>query len=300
MKKVHITIATCILLSSALFAQTATTVKPSGTVNGKPIPQEIFNWPRERAVDSFILKNGREPSSPADEQAVDAIAHQQQCDRLKAFIEQTTRDSVAQQLGIVVTQTDIQAAREWLTREDPAIQAARIHQTGAAVLGALAAVFDQHRDPDQVYSQMLAPIGLPKNLWKAYLHDAATPDGRANLTKLYTPQLMTTAETLKKSMESSDILIRLATKNKLDEAVDEQIAAGDPTFRNYLQEQSARSQNLNPKQQWMPASHFAYLKQKRAEFWKAQISKVQVFLSDPSIAKSCGLGAMGIHVSGEQ
>src|SRR5690348_7507666 len=142
-----------VLFSSAFFGVlTAQSTGPlSGTINGQPLPETVLNVPRQSAVNAFVLARQRKPASDADEKEVDAKWHQIQCDRLKDAMMRAARKAVKQQLGVVVTEQDLEAAKKIVQLRDPVGQAAALRNRAAAILEAISAVYDQHQDPAQVY-----------------------------------------------------------------------------------------------------------------------------------------------------
>lgn len=93
-----------------------------------------------------------------------------------------------------------------------------------------------------------------------------------------------------KAESSLDTWRPTAEMMKLNEAVDQQIGTGDSTFRSYLEEyKKSERREGNHVRSNMIFEHRNYLDQKRDEFWRSQDSRVDVYLSDPSLAKTCGL-----------
>ena len=281
-----------VLLSTAfvgvMTAQSTGTL--SGTINGPPLPGTVLNVPRQSAVNAFVLAHQRKPASDADEKEVDTKWHQIQCDRLKGALMRAAREVVKQQLGVVVTEHDLEAAKKIVQLRDPVGQAAALRNRAAAILEAISAVYDQHQDPAQVYDRILAKQQIPKELWTVQLNQSSTPAGRQALEKKLHGQLTITNEAVMKAVSSLELWRGPAERMKLDDAVDQDIAAHDPTFRTYLAEYKTFSEERHTKHAGLPLDHKQYLDNKRASFWNLQTAQLNVHLSDASIQTACGSG----------
>jgi hypothetical protein len=268
----------------------------SGTINGKSIPDRVFNASRKLAIDKFVLMHQREPNGVADEQEIDADMRSTECGGLKGAVTMAAREVEKQQLGIVITQQDLRAARDASPPRDRMAEMAALQGRAKAILAAISAVSDQGQASGQVYEKMLKDQ-IPKNLWTVYVHDAKTSKGRRSLNETFAKHLAVTPEGVTKVEVSMAPWKPIAENRKLEEAVDQQIAANDPVFRTYLKEFQASLEKSNFKYYSVPTDHKQYMDQKRAEFWKAQASKLDVYLSDPSLAASCGLGDIGVRTA---
>lgn len=69
------------------------------------------------------------------------------------------------------------------------------------------------------------------------------------------------------------------------------IAAKDTTFATWLAEY-----NPDARQHPMNGNHFQYLQQKRDEYWTVVISKLNIWLSDPTLFTTCKLADGGVTV----
>jgi hypothetical protein len=162
---------------------------------------------------------------------------------------------------------------------------------------------DQGQDPDKVYQAQIAPLGQPKNVWEANLVQWRDPESRAKLAKTAATFTKLTAADMNKGMAKATQ--ELLEKQKLDDAVDTQLAAEDPQFRTYLDEWRKGFVRPTPFE-WkgpsnMEASHLNYLKAKRDEFWRARYAEQQVTLNDPTLADQCNLGTtLGAKVAGSK
>ena len=130
------------------------------------------------------------------------------------------------------------------------------------------------------------------------MHDAGTPDGRAAIEKRFRNQAAVDPASIQNANSSMQRWHSTAELMKVDTAVDDLLATKDPKFAAYLTDARAKA---NGKPLPTLASPYdtggQYLAQKRADFWKSQISKLDVYLSDPSIAQSCQLDSIGVRVA---
>lgn len=88
----------------------------------------------------------------------------------------------------------------------------------------------------------------------------------------------------------------MLVRQKLDIAIDDEIARYDDRFRTMLAEVRRNTQRPSPFQTRtrMSPAQKAYLEQKRWEWWAARYSEVSVVLYDPSFWESCDLSELGI------
>jgi hypothetical protein len=172
----------------------------------------------------------------------------------------------------------------------------KMREHAAAAVAAFATL-DRGEDPKQVYEQMVKPHGIDEMEWNIYLKNRTTEAGRAQIRMELS---MTDEAWAKFKVRMAESLTYAAKSRKLDEAVDQQIASTDPTFRQYFYEEQERGNDPDPRRQWMPAQHKEYLDQTRDRWWRARVSQVRVVLSDASLGSTCALGELGIHVVGAQ
>ncbi len=268
-----------------LVAQTAP--KITGTINGVPISDKALNIERSTAVAHFFAKQHREPTSPADQQQVDAYWHDMRCERLKFAIEGGMKQAVTEQLGIAVTKEDLEAAQ----KAYPLLSDPNMPAQAAAMLTAISAVLDKHQDPDQVYDQIIKPY-LSKQEWELCLHNVSTPESRQSYTKKLAGQMSQTPEVVKKQAANIENWRFIAEFRKMRQAVDRQLASSDPTFASYLK--------IYGNGRFVPNDpRFAYLAQKRTAFWNAQFAKINLYVSDPTLVSSCDLSGVGIEIASQ-
>lgn len=203
------------------------------------------------------------------------------CANIKAQIEHVARESQKHQFGIVATDDDLKlAAQNYWKEHDAAAELAQQQKTWNTLNLAAAQVLDNHQDAHTVYMNLIAPSRLPENLWQKDLALWSQPEGRAKLQKQAAFYDSMTVNAYKQAFDSA--ARQIVEKQKLDAAVDTQLAAGDPTFREYLQEEQQHKPMLD--------GHMQYVEQKRNDFWQARYAQQQVTLNDPSLAQQCQIG----------
>lgn len=282
-----------------LAAQSSSSAKVWGTINGQPIADKTFNPSRKLATDFFVFEHKREPANASDEQEIDSKVKKMECDGLRSAVSTGARDMVKQELGVLVTQQDLDAARKEYLSHDPVQDLPGMRNKAAAILNGLSAVYDQHQDPDQAYEQKVQNQ-IPKDLWRVYVHDASTPEGRQKTEKMFRRQLTVTPNEVTQAVASPKTWQATAENLKIDSAVDQRLAATDPQFRTYWEayERSARQEGSVTR--WsFTLEQKQYLDQKRIDFWKAETAKLDVYLSDPSLGTACGLSSMGVRLAGQ-
>ena len=220
-----------------------------GTINGKAIPSALFRSPRV-------------------------------CDSLRSTIRDAARDQAVQDMGVTVTPEDIAAAKMEIKFPDPVADSKFAIEQETMMVSALTAV-DKGQNPDQVYKDMLQPKGVLPEVWASYQRQWKDPQGRKTIqTRLtWTPDVIARAQ-------ASFNFEPYARNQKLDQMVDEKLAAADPTFRTALEHWNIPRPNGR---HGLPASEKQYLDQQRAMYWRVQEAKVNVVLNDPSLAGRCGL-----------
>lgn len=259
-----------------------------GTVNGQPILRPVKD---QAAIQAFKMDNGRLPTSNADEQEVARIATKMTCNELIGRIRDSVRETQMHRLGISVSQTEIdEYLKEYLEQQKRQL---------TALNEAAFEIVDQKRDPEEVYEKLIAPLGPPTD-WRTILRDVYSPPARAKLAKDAAAAANATVEDAKKA--PGQPLVRLAVRvleqRKLSDAVDSQLAAGDPLFRTYLDEW--RNGLIRTPTSWtaptnMPREQLSYLAQERMQFWQAAYTELPITLEDPALADECQLGKV-VHM----
>ena len=95
-----------------------------------------------------------------------------------------------------------------------------------------------------------------------------------------------------KHLDGPDEIKYRAEGLKVPDAVDQRIAATDPTFRTYLNELKSHTTYPDPSNPYgktvtgMPMAHMQYLEQARMAWWTAENAKVQVNLTGTALSLS--------------
>jgi hypothetical protein len=247
------------LLSLIAAVGLAGCARNSGTIDGRPIPPQIF------AVDRSWAGWQRNV-----------------CSNLCEVVEREAHESAGRRLSITVTQAELKAAASQIAATTDA-NLAKTREAEAAITAGLAAVIDRGQDPHSVYEQMFRGLGTPENTWLHMLNSARiSPERRKRLERVSmpTPEQMAAA--------NASAAAAIARYKEIDKVVDRRLAADDPQFRAYLDEY-----NPDATQHPMNVQHSAYLAGARAGFWRDAISKLDIRLADPSWFETCKLADLG-------
>jgi hypothetical protein len=276
--------------------------KLSGTIDGRPIPESTFRLDRYGSVGAFIHANHRLPTG-SEEQALDTEANSQRqiCGNLRSIFGGEAHESERLRLGIVPTAADLdEAARHTSGVSEAEVTAnyPKRHALSAALVAGFAAVLENGQDPHAVYLQTIQePAGIPEDMWLNFLYTARTnPRGRKRLEHDSTLTLQDMIRETKSKMalgaasKAPGGLSSVAAYYVVNRQVDQLIAANDPTFRTYLAEFPDQFQGHGN------GDHLQYLQRKRNEYWKAVVTKLNVWLSDPSLFATCKLADLGVTV----
>jgi len=265
----------------------------TASVDGRPVKQSTAGVERGSAAVSFYLRRQRLPATAADEAEMDATIRKSECGRLRGAIWLAAREREKKRLAIAVSDEELAAARKQAPPFDAATEAARLQKQWDIVTPALAAVFDQGRDPDAVFEEMVKPQGYSREAWIAWWVQSRSPEGRARVLQMLRPF---SEEAIRQAAERDEprIARAQAENKKLDGAVDRIIALSDPKFDAYLKNISAKMADPDPLKRNVPADQKEYLDQRREAWWKAPTAAVQVSINDPSLYHACGLDAMGV------
>jgi hypothetical protein len=293
-------------LALAVCAQRpSSSAKLSGTIDGRQIPDRVLQPNRYAAATRFIAANHRLPTADEEQTTIAADSQRQICGNLRSYLGADAHEAEILRLGIVPTKADIDttvSAIVGVSEADVRQQYPRRHAYSAVLAAGFAAVLDNGKDPHVVYRQVIAPAGLngiTEDGWLGLLYTArATQEGRERLerdSQLTMQNMMDEAKTrTAKSIAASTGpggLSNATAANMVNKQVDQLIAAKDPAFRAYLAEY-----NPDARQHPMNGDHFQYLQQRRNEYWRAVISKLNIRLSDPTLFTACKLADMGVTV----
>jgi hypothetical protein len=259
-----------------------------GIVDGRPLTPNVT---REAAVARFRAKNLRPPSGPADEQQVASLFSRATCDYIEGQIHASAVTAQKRRFAISASAAEGEALRlQYWTLHDAQAEAKQSQDNSIAVVTALNQVYESGMDSQEAYKKFIEPHGLPQSLWQANLEEGRTREGRAKLARPAT----LTADSIKNTLGGAQAEVQLLEKQRLDEAVDQEIARRDATFRTYVDELHSKTIRPNPfesQTRGMATDHRAYIETKRAEWWQSHASEVNLVLFDPALADSCGLKA---------
>lgn len=259
-----------------------------GAIDGVSIPDEVLNTPREAAITSLLREPNKMPSETEIQNAQDKVS----CRRLTSTITQAASARAKGELGVFVTNPEIEAFRKTVppvTKENQALYRERLE----ALVAGLSAVYDQGKDPQQVYQQLVAPH-VRQSDWAQELYLGRDKKHREILAN---DLAYATPEEAAKMVGNFDAKPGAEIK-KLEATIDAQLSASDPKFKSYLDEWNAKVTHPTPYQTRIAISGAVtdYLAQKRSAWWKAETGKLNVTLSDQSLYTTCGLAAMGVTV----
>jgi hypothetical protein len=274
------------LALSALTASAQTPVWSWGSVNGVPLPASAFASATNQASRVFERMHGRGATSPADIDEVAVQARNIQCGHLRSAVADAARARALVELGVRVNQADLDLALKQIHPGDPVAAVAATREHAALIEQALAAVYDQAQPAGQVYQTLLATKGISQQEWSADLETGRTREGRTMLARGLTA---TPAEYSKGVSAAQQTL---AASTKLDGTIDSMLAAKDPVFDTYLKHWEASRPNPDSTFHSLPTNEKDYLDRAVAAWWKGELSKQTIVLSDPSLVSACALANM--------
>lgn len=281
-------VVTCIVLAGCgrtAAKHDAAGVPISGTINGQPLA--VAPPQRAQAAAKFRLKHLRAPDGAADEQEVAALMQQSQCERIQGAIQRAAVADQKQRFGISVTASEAEALqKEYWRLHDPQAEAAKTKGDYTALVEALTQVYEKGADPQQAYNQYLAPRGYAQSAWQMNLEAGRTAEGRAALGRL--------AGITAGALQQADPKAYggILEKQRLDAAVDNDLASQDPTFRKYLDVLRQAERVIPPFQTGsapVPMEALKYASTKRNAWWQARYAEVKVVLTDPQLAARCAI-----------
>jgi hypothetical protein len=266
--------------------------QPKGTVNGRPIDDKAFVQPNRAAIETQLQARFTHPPTSVE---VEAAVQADRCSRLRSYIDGMLHEDQIKRLGISITDADMEAARHRFMDPDPTrnhnmeppeVTYKRGVATSQALLAALEAV-DKGEDPAAVHERLLKPY-LPL---EAFQYDIpAYKTGGTNREKLKKAanttweQFQQQVGQNKEAMTKNTDWKRMASYDKLNQAVDEQLALSDPKFAKARAEFEHASTGI-------PSEDYNYVLQQRAAYWNKVQSEAQIFINDPTM-QSCVVGAV--------
>jgi hypothetical protein len=240
---------------------------------------------------------GQAPHGSIDGVALPAKAFES-CSSLRVYIDAAPRAAAARDFGITVTPEEEAAEQAWAA-SNLAAQAPEqrlFYQDLRDLLApALAEVYEQHRNADEVYANRLAGSKITREAWELEVNqdpNAKTAEGREKIRQTYVKAMDFYSNPTRFSYNAKAAVER----RKLDAEVDRRLAASDPEFAAELRDWKA-SERINSDRS---VGHTfngpmakngvpLYMEQKREQFWAARKAKQRVVLSDPTLKAKCGL-----------
>lgn len=271
------------LLSSLPLAtaqQSPANAQAVGAVNTTPLRISLASRPV--AVTQFRAKHLRGPEGPADEAEIKSIMQDNECRQIHGAVDQAAVQAQVTRLRITVSDAEAQTRNAEYWRMNSA--QAELDQFSAnanAMAKALSDVYERGQDPDRVYQEQLAPRGYPRSAWQGNLEAGRTAEGRARFA---VPPGASADAVVKGTLH---LIKQRIERERLDAAVDDQIAPQDPQFRADLDEerQHAKHPSSSSKEiSGVRAAHLEYLRAGRAAYWQARHAEVKVALFDPALA----------------
>ncbi len=276
------------LLMLALLTVPVAYAQPKGTVNGQPILDRAFAYPRAQVEIAWRLENKR-PIEKDDLPTIDRLVQAKRCSSLKSVIDAQLQDQQMKEMAIVVTPADIAEAQKTIRVPDPQEEAQRHHEHAAAILAGLDALLNKHEDSQAVYDQYLKPHKISEQEWAYQILAGQTEAGKKGLMS----EMAMNADALAKAQKSFDLSYP-AKVLKMKKTIDEQIALSDPKFKQYLAEynQAVVVDPSGTSHVSMSGDHLGYLEKQRDAFWKGVHRKAQVVINEPTM-QTCDLSEYG-------
>jgi hypothetical protein len=270
------------LLMLTLLTVPVACAQPKGTVNGQPILDRAFAYPRAQVEIAWRLENKR-PIEKDDLPTIDGLVQAKRCSSLKSVIDAQLQDQQMKEMAIAVTPADIAEARKTIRVLDPQEEARRHHEHAAAILEGLDHLLNKHEDSQAVYDQYLKPHKITEQEWAYQILAGQTEAGNKGLMS----EMAMNADALAKvPFDSYPVKVL-----KMKKLIDEQIALSDPKFAQYLAEYN-RSVVVDPSGtshlSGMSGDHLTYLEKQRFAFWQDVHRKAQVVINEPTM-QTCDL-----------
>ncbi len=250
------------------------------TVNGVAVKKTVVA--QEVVVTIFRIRHGRDPETADDEREMISEQQQMECRDFRQHFYDTIQADEIKKRGISVSDEELdERAREMMKGREPEAEAARLRDLSAARVAALREVYERGADPEQTYARYLAGRGVTESEWRGDLATGRTSEARALIergTLVTGAMLRAPTRNLRGQMEVE----------KMDAAIDRELANGDPVFARFLAESQRKGS--------MSVDHIEYLTAKRREWWKARYGELNVVVVDRQLADRCRLAALGIHI----
>ncbi len=238
-------------------------------VNGAQIRCGDVQVPLADAQFRFKLTHGHEPQSEVEVRAVEQLQVELEQRRLAEKLHRTIYEGQRKRLGVDASAAEVATRWGELTKSaDPEAAAAKQKAMLSRVLDALTRVYQQGENSDVVYERLLAH-DITKQEWEVHLHYFNTVRRRQILEK----QIAKSASEFTKP----DAGIRaLIVQEKMQNAIDREIARVDPTFARYLE-----LSKTDPKNVWLSRLPSDYAEAKRHEWWVQRYRESNIRIREP-------------------
>lgn len=199
-----------------------------GAIDGLTIPDVDLNIPRETAVARYAREHPQQPQPSPSEAEIKTMQDRLTCTRLHTTVQEAARSRAKSELGIFASGAEAEAARQKLVASapDPEGMKVRYRERLQALIVGLTAVYDQGRDPQQVYQQLVAPHAVDPSDWAYNLYLGRSKEARQKLAQQLAAA---TPEGFNKAAANYDAR-PMVENEKLHAAVDAQLASSDPKF----------------------------------------------------------------------
>jgi len=224
--------------------------------------------PIDQIIFLFKLVRGDEPETEAEKLEVEKERKNKEKELIVENIRSIIYDKQVARFGIKVTKKELVERLNVVTEGfDFDAEAKEIREIVLPLLTALKLVYEEGEDKDEVYNKLLTDK-ITKHDWEVHHNYYRTPEMRKVLER----GLTVTADDFKKPNKATRAMVE---SQKLDEAIDKEIAKKDPEFAEYktLSENDPKNKKL---QQFNPN----YLDIKRGLWWQEQYKKAKIEIKD--------------------
>jgi hypothetical protein len=264
-----------------------------GTFLGRTITYRNASRPAAEAAATAL--RGGQPGVPPDEAEVAQAQARLECGTITGQIRDAVLALLIQEKGISVSEAELdeQARARSLGAEFQAA-AERQQALNAAMAEGLSLVYDHGENPDTVYESSQAVRGYSRATWESYLAQGKSASFRVYLS-----------QAAGRVPKPPDTALRAGLRpalevEKLDRAIDRDLAANDQLFETYVAEMEAsKAAHPDGHSFTMSTDHYRYVRAKREAWWKARYSDLDVTVSDREEAGRCDIAALGLRVHSE-
>jgi hypothetical protein len=247
------------------------------SVEGRDIFLGDIRPAKETLALEFQLAFGRKPSNMEDTNALQVIEKKLSNRKLISKIQALVYQKNVKEFNLSANESEVAAKWHSLTNGIAGAEAANSFDAGQreikARADAIQAVYISGRNPDEVYSNLLAGI-LTKAEWQIELNYHATAQHRASLDRMAT-------NTLQDYQAPPKGLAEMVVHDKMNALVDKMLAQSDPNFARCLQAVASTNQDHASSSQAV-----SYLSQKRDAWWLQQYKSAKIVFYDPRYQKA--------------